>query len=279
MTIFTSFTVEGKELMVGTLDTSNDVVSSQVRSGHLWSFDHVRLMNKIVPINSGYVLDIGAHIGTFSLGAAALGYKVCGFEPSPSNFNVFRDSVEKNKFEMNVKPVNVGCSDCNSKINFEDDGPYSHATADLSQTSSKTITVNCKPVSDILSELNIDSVSFIKLDAEGYELKAILGMKELLSRADSPPMLVESNGHTLNFFKQTPNSLFKLLESLGYKIFVVMEAGKALLPVDSNEAFPFCVCDLLCIKNSQINLINGLKTFPFLSKEHIRSLIKQNLIN
>src|SRR5262245_18639865 len=47
----------------------------------------------------GRVLDLGTHVGSFTLAAAALGYEVVGVEASPRNAALLKASLEKNGFK------------------------------------------------------------------------------------------------------------------------------------------------------------------------------------
>ena len=56
---------------------------------------------------------------------------------------------------------------------------------------SKAIRVEVRRLDDILSEMSISKVDFIKLDAEGAELSVLYGAMKLLSCNTRPAMLVE----------------------------------------------------------------------------------------
>ena len=63
----------------------------------------LQLLQTIVPVG-GRVLDLGAHIGTFSLAVAALGYEVLAVEASHRNTDVLQASIEANEFRQIPSP-------------------------------------------------------------------------------------------------------------------------------------------------------------------------------
>ena len=107
-------------------------------------------------------------------------------------------------------------------------------------------------VEQILDDHGWDRVDFVKIDIEGSEVAALEGMKQLISGPDSPPLFVESNGHTLNFFDQTPDTLKKTLKQYGYQAFLVEH--ERLVPVKEGELQPSCCVDLLALKRRPVGL-------------------------
>jgi hypothetical protein len=79
-------------------------------------------------------------------------------------------------------------------------------------------------------------VDFIKMDVEGSEVAAVRGMSGLLSREDAPPILYESNGHTLNLFGETPARLMALLTKPGYRCYLVDWNRLVLCSADELQA-------------------------------------------
>ena len=64
-----------------------------------------------------------------------------------------------------------------------------------------------------LDSLNIDNISFIKMDVENNELQVLLGSENTLRRSNYPKILFEMN--------QTNAQLIKFLENLNYKVIQV----------------------------------------------------------
>src|SRR5207245_1177343 len=110
-------------------------------------------------------------------------------------------------------------SDRPGTLEFCQAGPYGHVAAPGSWAAD--VVVPALAVDDLLDEHGWDRVDFIKMDIEGSEVAGLLGMARRLGRADAPPLFVESNGHTLALFDQTPATLKATLEGFGYRNYQV----------------------------------------------------------
>ncbi len=160
------------------------------------------------------VLDLGAHIGTFTLAAAALGCEVIAVEASPQNARLLRASVEQNGFTQ-VHVIQAVVSDRAGTVLFSCYGPFGHVFTPA--TNLPSIDVPAVRIDDLLAEIGWDRVDLVKLDVEGSEIAALDGMSNLLTSADAPPILYESNAHTLGFYRRTPAELRTKLERFGYR--------------------------------------------------------------
>ena len=89
-------------------------------------------------------------------------------------------------------------------------------------------------------------MGLVKLDVEGSEIAAIRGMHELLAGADAPPVVYESNAHTLRMFDATPEQLIATFEQLGYTNYLI--GNRELMPVDAASFQPDTCVDYLAVK-------------------------------
>lgn len=217
--------------------------------------DHYRplynLLRAVVP-QGGRILDLGAHLGTFALSAAAAGYEVVAVEASPRNAAVLQASIDRNGFDR-FRLIHAAVSDRPGSLEFCPYGPYGHVAN--GHTGLPSVQVPCLRVDDLLAELGWDRLDFVKMDIEGSEVAGLAGMSRLLSGPDAPPIFVESNGHTLNFYDQRPDHLKAALEGLGYRNYLV--EGTNLYPVAVEDLQPTTVVDYLAVKRPP----RGLKTW------------------
>ncbi|MHA1291722.1 MAG: FkbM family methyltransferase [Promethearchaeota archaeon] len=159
------------------------------------------------------IVDIGAHIGTFTLSAGLkIGEKgkIIAIEPEAKNFNQLIKNLELNKIE-NVVPVNIAISDFNGKANlFIDIGSQGHSL--LYQDSSiYQVPVGVKTLDALLQELSIDNVDLLKIDAEGAELNILKGAKKTLIKNPKMKMLIAAY-----HYPQETSEVVKYLKELKF---------------------------------------------------------------
>jgi FkbM family methyltransferase len=212
------------------------------------------------------LIDLGGHIGTFSLVAAGIGCQVITVEASPENAKLIEASILKNNFQ-NMQLVHAAVSDKPGILEFVAYGPFGHIVNSKADNYLKSIKVPAVTVPQIINDLKWDRVDFIKMDIEGSEVAAIQGMSDLLAKDDAPMIFYESNGHTLKIFNETPNSLILALEELGYKNYLV--ESDTLVPVKSTDWQFDCVVDYLAFKDYHAKRLKNLKFRSAFTSEEI----------
>jgi FkbM family methyltransferase len=209
---------DGREFVIATDAAAADPVCSQLRAGHFPLGRLDGLLRKCVP-PGGRVLDLGGHVGSFALAAAAGGYDVVCVEASPANASLIRRSIAANGFS-NLRLENVAVSDREGTLTFYPRGPYGHLAPD---GETGEVRVEAVTVDSLLARIGWERADFIKLDIEGSEVAAIRGMQGLLARADAPLLFCESNGHMLNVFGESTSTLKAALRTAGLVVHEVQE--------------------------------------------------------
>jgi len=127
------------------------------------------------------VVDIGAHIGIFTLKAAksvGKGGLIIAIEPDPENYKLLIKNIKINNYS-NVIPLNLACA------NFKGIGKLyifsRNDAASLKTKSNKEIEVSVTKLDDLLNELKIVKIDFIKIDVERMELEILKGAKNSLA--------------------------------------------------------------------------------------------------
>ena len=115
-------------------------------------------------------IDIGANIGNHSLYLSKYFNSVSGFEPQADLFTLLKLNT---KYQENIKIFNYGLSDKEEKIKIYYDDLNRMGGSFLKKNFKYEI-VKTKMFDKIFTRL---SFSFIKIDVEGYELKALKGME------------------------------------------------------------------------------------------------------
>ena len=209
------------------------------------AFDQVLVERMLDIVGPGsVVVDIGAHLGQFSLPAAAAGCRVLAVEASPLNAALLRASAVENGF-TGLRVLQAATSDQPGTVSFQPDGPYGHLALD--DDDRPVVRVQAVTMDEVLQETGLGPVAFVKIDVEGWELPTLSGMAGLLARPDAPPLLVESNGHTLAKFGATPRDLLRRLEELGYTAHIV--EAERLVEVRSTDFQPQTIVDYLALKS------------------------------
>ena len=219
------------------------------------------------------ILDLGAHVGTFSLLAAALGYSVVSVEASPSSAALLTASARKNGFD-NMQVVPKAVSDHGGTLEFISAGPYGLVANPFLED--PTISVPATTVDTLLADIGWDHVDFVKMDVEGAEVAAIRGMSELLAREDAPILLYESNGHTLHYFGETPGSLMAALEQFDYQSYLV--EGDRLIPTRAGDLQPEVCVDYLATQRV-LDTVAGWRIVGPMSEDERMTRILESLVH
>jgi len=174
------------------------------------------------------ILDIGAHIGYFTLVAAqrAKNGKIYAFEPVTELFQKLQRNIDENGL-LNAEALNYAVGDS------EEDSLIHLSSPDNTGMSSLRPPENYSGISETIRLITIDgwinqekiaTVDIVKLDVEGCELLALRGMEKLLLN-QKPVLIVEINAETLGYFNFSPKDVMDYLDHLGYLSFGISKNG------------------------------------------------------
>ncbi len=127
------------------------------------------------------VLDVGAGIGTetyyYSKGVGP-GGQVVAIEAQPMTFRCLRLFCERNGLS-NVIPMNVAAGDREGEILIDD--RENHLTNSIVGTT-RGIPVRMRSLDDLIDELGLERIDFLKMNIEGAEQLAIMGLSRNLHK-------------------------------------------------------------------------------------------------
>jgi FkbM family methyltransferase len=177
-------------------------------------YDSVRsLMDET---ESGTVIDVGAHLGFYSLHVAnRLGAKgrVVAIEPHPLRFGFLNENVALNRI-VNVVclPYAVGDHSGSATLYDVDSSIGPHATdASLEPSRGTRFEVPLRTLDSICDEHHLDSVILVKIDVEGHEARVIDGMSQLIQQ-QHPRIIFEA------LTRESLQASTERLRSFGYEI-------------------------------------------------------------
>jgi FkbM family methyltransferase len=167
-------------------------------------------------------LDIGAHVGTYSIMCGKKAKRTHAFECSPKTFCYLAANLALHNLTDRVHPYNFALGDKDGTIDYfvrsEDGGGNGVKMVKPSDLSCEKLKIAMRT----LDSFGLTNISFIKLDVEGFETEVLKGSLETLKSNDYPTILFESWGdwrtkEGINV-KQLKDELFDFIKSLGYKI-------------------------------------------------------------
>lgn len=172
-------------------DAPGDSILNDIKIGNIYQKDIIDEFYKYVKPNST-VIDFGSNIGQMAIALSKIvgekGKVIC-VEPDPFLFYVLNKNIIKNKaFNCNLYSV---CAWDISDINL----PY--PDPDLVRFGSlgsygiiPEIETNRMLPALVFDELNLEDVSFIKMDIQGSELHALRGLEKTIKKC-KPVILME----------------------------------------------------------------------------------------
>lgn len=171
-------------------------------------------------IEPGYsVVDIGAHIGIFSLYAAtsAEGVRVLSFEPHPKNYVRLRGNVALNKCAEVITHNQAVAGTSGRRLLFShrfNTGGHSIEPWQF-ERKAKMLYVDCVTLEEALSENHIARCDLLKMDCEGAEYEILEHTKK--------DVLTRVSRITMEYHNSGPNRVEKmasLLRESGYVIHI-----------------------------------------------------------
>lgn len=189
------------------------------------------------------IVDLGAHVGQFSLTAVAAKRRVLAVEASSRNHALLQAAVAANGFS-GLELIRAAVSNSTGELRFNEAGPYGFVSGEIDPRA------NIVPAIRMGERLASQSapICFIKMDVEGHEIEAVEGMADWLrDYPGNPPILYESNLFTFQQRGREPSHLRNLLKQLGYQHHYLV-TDSHLLHCSERNPQPMVVADYLATK-------------------------------
>jgi FkbM family methyltransferase len=204
--------------------------------------------HNFTPKEGDIVIDIGAHIGPYTLKASryvGLNGKVIAIEADPENFKILNLNIQLNKL-TNVVALNYAVYSKEDKIKLylpskkeekeEESSSYTKYNTIMTErvdNEKKFVEVKANTLDYLLQSKGIkhEQVNWIKIDVEGAEYEVLKGAKDILSKSSNVSLLIEvhnlsSNTNLYEPIKEFLNSYnfkmdFEKVESSGERHIIV----------------------------------------------------------
>ena len=183
------------------------------------------------------VLDVGAHVGYYTLLAAKRVAQVYAFEPDPESFELMTRSVKVNGY-TNVKCFPAAVTNKTGRANFHIDSEAWGNSLSSENVSSPLRQLDVETV--CLDELYAagslgDRIDLLKIDVQGAEELVLNGAERILTKC-RPIILIEVEPQRLRNMGTDPADLLKSLErNYGYELRAIEDSAQSRLIDDIIE--------------------------------------------
>jgi FkbM family methyltransferase len=199
-----------------------DLIGVSILRGGSWQPEIWDSMSPSLPVG-GVFLDVGAHIGSFTMKAAVKVGKtghVLAFEPNPETLQLLRDNVAASHAD-NVIVEPIACTDHEQMLTLYAGPPSNTGMSSLASENvplegpPRLYTVRGRMIDDVIRELKLTRVDVIKIDVEGAEAYVLRGAVDTLKRFH-PKVIVEVVASQLAAMHSTPDDVAAVLKGAGY---------------------------------------------------------------
>ncbi len=136
------------------------------------------------------VVDIGAHIGRYTLMAARYASKVIAVEPEPSNYSLLKANIELNGFSnVIVLPIALSSNRATEKFYLATQGDTARSSLEEGWSTKKgfspnqnAIEVESETLDNLIARLDVTAIDLLKIDVEGHEVAVLKGASKALKK-------------------------------------------------------------------------------------------------
>ena len=224
--------------------TSQKYIGSHLEKGIAYEGELFALILRKLKRGDTFI-DIGAHVGFFSMIAAKLvgdGGEVYSFEMNPDNYSMLVMNSGLNNFR-NIRPHNWAISNDSGPVQFwvnqDNDGGHSLWDCGRHSFNEKSRLSPQKMVSYSIALDHYDSfnkIHFIKMDVEGAEVLALNGMIDLLKK-NLPIVALEINNFGLAQMGHSYRDIRVLMDKIGYRCWLIEGGDPKEISMDEEPKF------------------------------------------
>ena len=202
--------------------------SNLVYFGECFEWVNINLLRRYLRPGDS-VVDVGGNVGMFTYAAVQAGAQVHVFEPLAWAADVIRDNVDRNGLSQRVHVHSIAVTDRVGSVPFTQDLDVSShiQVRDGGLTGRRIADV---PTSTLDAVLPPGPIALAKIDVEGAEALALLGLSEHLAAANPPVLIVEADAGTMDRFGSSRARVFAILSEFGYEPHLYDVAASRFVP-------------------------------------------------
>jgi len=189
-------------------------------------FDDLYLRNVYYPYtpeDDHVVIDVGAHMGFFTLKVAKKVKRVIAFEPDPINFRFLMFNIYLNRFQDKVLAYNLALGERNSQV-YLDRSKYGLGRVRISDQGS--LAVKVRTLDTLMNEMSeIERVDLLKIDVEGYEYEVLQGASKTIQKY-RPELLIAAYHYPEEYLRIAEYCRKANYEVLYYYVPLFLSCGK-----------------------------------------------------
>lgn len=169
----------------------------------------------------GIFVDVGAHIGYYSVLAASIvgpGGGVYAYEPNPVNVALLRSNTERFEGIVRIRDCAVSDSPGRAKLYVSTINSGDHQLFQSAGREAVNVDVVSLDTDPALSSLQ---VNFLKIDVQGLEVSVLRGARETIARSPHLIGIVEySPAHLRLAGLKRPGELLVLFDGMGLNVYM-----------------------------------------------------------
>ncbi|HVB99615.1 MAG TPA: FkbM family methyltransferase [Candidatus Dormibacteraeota bacterium] len=230
--------VDGHRMQLAGKHAPSPALACAVLDGHYERATRA-LVERLLP-PGGTFIDVGAHVGLYTLVAARRvgpGGRVYAFEPEPNNFQLLTQNIQRNGY-ANVTPV--PCAVCERTgqsplfVSRQGNDRHSLFRNPRSPIREQRQAVETTTLDDFLASAGWPEIDLVKMDIEGAEPLAIAGMSRMLGRSSRMHLIVEFSPEMLEAGGTPPCQFLTDLAAHGLELFSI-EDNASLVPLCAGQ--------------------------------------------
>lgn len=222
----------------------------------------IDIINKCLNPSDNFI-DVGASIGLMSVFASKKSPQgtVLSFEPQKERFEIIQSNAKLNSCS-NMIIYNNGLGEKEDQLKLYTD-VFSPSIMDTEQSKGKHELIDILVLDKVIEDIGIDTIKFIKIDVEGFELNVLKGATNLLSMENAPIICIEYVKR-LQSLNNSDTSIFDYIKQINsYKLFQLEKSSNTiskLVEIISEQRLRDCD-NIYCFTEKHIKNLNVQKLF------------------